>query len=242
MDQPVALSLGGPHAWLNLISFAAGQRAIIGGDQMLPDEAALNALHRLGEIARRAPPGTETLNPIQLLNAMGQSDEIALIPLIFGYVTYAKEGHTPMPVKFSNSIRAGDGFGGVLGGTGSGSAGGDAKPELLDHIAWVMTPDVSGICSWLLAVNLPRGRPGRIKRSTRTGTGLQDTEDTAENALLRPCFDGYIAFVTAASALIRVDFRDKIDETQTLQGLRRLLQVARETARGGLDDERMVDD
>ena len=64
------------------------------------------------------------------------------------------------------------------------------------------------------------------------------TAETAEHALLRPRFDGCIAFTNTASARIRGGLETGEDETRILATLRRLWAEARERARGDLDDAR----
>ncbi len=239
-SHPVALSLAGPHAFLNLISMAAGEGSILAGDHMLPEEAGLPALARLNRLARLAPQGTEAMNPIALLEKMGRSHEIALIPLVFGYVTYARPGHAPHKVAFSDTPHRAGGRGGVLGGTGV-AVSRRCKPsaELLGHIANLLSietqcglfPDFGG---------QPSARDAwRSERvNAAWGNFYRDTMETAERALLRPRFDGFPAFTNAVAARLRRALETNEDETRTLGALRALWREARNRARGDLDDKR----
>ncbi|MEM8849172.1 MAG: extracellular solute-binding protein [Pseudomonadota bacterium] len=235
--HPVALSLGGPHAFLNLISMAAGRGHVIAGDDMLPDDIALDCLTRLRRLAAQAPRGTVDKNPIALLHAMTHGDDIALIPLIFGYVTYAKAAR---PVAFSDTIRAPGGKGGVLGGTGIAfSARRDPDPAILDHIEYLMRADTQ-------AGFIPAhgGQPSARTAwenpdvNAASNTFYRDTLATAEHALLRPRFDGFPAFTNAAAAHLRMALTKGHDDGATLTALRDLWRDARARARGDLDDER----
>lgn len=240
-ERPVALSLGGPHAFLNLISMAAGEGHVVGGDDLLPEDAALPAIERLVRLARLAPEGSAGLNPIALLEAMSGGEEIALVPLIFGYVTYAQSGSAPHPLAFSDTIRAPGGLGGVLGGTGIGfSRRATPSAELLKHVAWLletrtqteMFPAYGG---------QPSARAAWQDASVNASSGnfYAETADTAERALLRPRFDGYIAFQTRASEILRTAFAENRDAQDTLTSLRETWRNARRIARGPLDDDRM---
>lgn len=239
-SRPVALSLGGPHGFLNLISMAGSEGSIIGGDDMLPDAAALPALARLHRLARRAPAGTASLNPIALLDAMGRGDGIDLIPLVFGYVTYARAGHVPHPVAFSDTPRAPGGRGGVLGGTGIAFSS-RARPDdaLLAHVADLMSLETQ--CDLFPAFG---GQPSARSAwqsdavNAEWGTFYRDTRATAEHALLRPRFDGFPAFTNAASARLRLALETREDEGRTLSDIRAMWRQARATARGDLDDKR----
>lgn len=236
----VALSLGGPHAVLNLISMAAGEGAVIGGDDMLPDAVALPALMRLQRLAALAPEGSAGLNPIALLEAMARGDRIALIPLIFGYVTYARSGHAPHRVRFSDSLAAPGGLGGVLGGTGIAvSRRADIGPEIKAHLRDLLSEAVQTDLFPAFG-GQPSARAAWQSQAVNDDAGhfYADTLRTAETALLRPRFDGFPTFCNTAAALMRGDFADRTDPGSTLSGLRDLWRDARAKARGSLDDER----
>ena len=232
----VALSLGGPHALLTLLSFTG---TVPGGDDFLDDATALNSFAKLARLFEAIPKGSENLNPIALLETMARSDEVALIPFIFGYVTYARPGDGRHAITFSNSI--GDGKGGVLGGTGIGiTKRAKPTPELLEHLAWLIAPENQ---SRFLPAH--GGQPASrtawqdMNVNAAWGNFYTNTLVSAENALLRPRFDGYIDFQTKASARLREALASREAETTTLQALRTLWREARKNARGNLDDERM---
>jgi multiple sugar transport system substrate-binding protein len=242
-DQSVALSLGGPHAFLNLISMVAGDGHVIRCDEMLPDATALSAIERLARLARLAPKGTGSLNPITLLERMARSEDITLIPLIFGYVTYSQLGHTPHPLTFGDTIRSKNGFGGVLGGTGIAfSRRADPSKELLDHVAWLM--DVQTQTAFFPTYGgQPSARDAWHDESVNAASGnfYANATQTAETALLRPRFDGYVDFQTRASHILRTSFTDGTDPRATLDHLRAHWRITRQNARGPLDDNRMIE-
>jgi multiple sugar transport system substrate-binding protein len=239
-DLPVALSLGGPHAFLNLMSMAGAEGDVIGGPDMLTDAVALSAIARLGRLARQAPTGTQAMNPIALLESMARGDDIALVPLVFGYVTYARAGHAPHRLAFSDTICRAGGRGGVLGGTGIAlSARRRPDAALLDHIASLMDLKTQGGM-------IPEfgGQPSARSAWTTAavnrawGDFYRTTLTTAERALLRPRFDGFPAFTNAASAHLRDAFERAEDPEHILAALRQLWRDARTRARGALDDDR----
>ena len=140
-EQPVGLSIAGPHALLTLFSIATSLGALPGGDDLLVTDAAKEALGILHRLYRLAPAAGHGLNPIDLLEAMAKGEDIALVPLVFGYVTYAAPGYKPQPLAFSEApCQAGGGRrGAVLGGTGIGfTKRAKPSPELLEHIAWLL--------------------------------------------------------------------------------------------------------
>ncbi len=237
---PVAQSIAGPHAFLTLISIAGGWGFSPGGDAMLPDDPATRALDIMHRLFALRPLGSEKMNPIDLCETMARSHDIVLVPLAFNYVTYSAPGHLEHRLAFSDSLRDPGGFGGVIGGTGIGfSARARPVPELLDHIAWLMhrdtqtgfIPDFGGQPSARLAWNDDAVNAG-------SGNFYRDTAASAEHALLRPRFDGYVAFQAAAADRLRQALETGENEPATLSALRGLWRRARETARGDLDDDR----
>lgn len=236
---PVAQSLAGPHAFLTLVSMTGARGHWPKGHDLLPDGAALAALKVMAELYERRPAGSEALNPIALLESMAQGDTIALVPLIFGYVTYSAAG-LPNPLRFSDSIRDVDGAGGVLGGTGIGfSRHCRPSPALLDHIAWLMRPETQ--TDFIPAHGgQPSARAAWQNPAVNAAWSnfYKCTAETAEHALLRPRFAGYIAFQTAAGEIIRDGLEQRTTPGRILQRLRCRWQAARADARGGTDDDR----
>ena len=233
---PVPLSVAGPHAILTLVSIAAGRGSTIGGDAFVEDDAFALAFEVMGRLWSLRPDGSERLNPIAMSEAMAAGD-IALAPLVFGYVTYARGTGERHPLVFSDVI---GGRGGVLGGTGIAvTRRCRPSPELLDHLAWLMSPDAqTGL------IPAFGGQPSA--RSAWTDEGIDaawggfysGTLATAEAATLRPRFDGYVAFQTAASARLRDALAQGEDGIAALRAVRDAWHRARAAARGSLDDRR----
>jgi len=235
-ERPVALSLGGPHALLTLLSFARESGAVPNGAHFLPDEPMAGALETMHRLYRTRPPGSEALNPIGLLESMARSGEIALVPYVFGYVTYASAGAGREPLAFSDTL----GRSGVLGGTGIGfSRRADPSEALLEHVGSLLS--VERQCGLIPAHG---GQPSfRRAWEDDSVNGVangfyRDTARTVENALLRPRFDGYIAFQSEASKRLREALAGGEGTSETIAALRELWGRARAEARGALDDER----
>ena len=239
---PVALSVAGPHAILTLFSIAACHGALPGGDDLLDTDAATEALALIHRLHALAPTGTDSLNPIGLLEKMARGDDLALVPLVFGYVTYAVPGHAPHAVAFADAPRVpgGSARGSVLGGTGIGfTRRAQADAALLDHVAWLL--DARTQAAFIPAHGgQPSARAAWTDASVNAAWAgfYRDTLATAEQALVRPRFDGYIAFQTRASARVRAALASNEPPAVTLAGLRDDWRSARAAARGDLDDRR----
>ncbi|MEZ5666044.1 MAG: carbohydrate ABC transporter substrate-binding protein [Alphaproteobacteria bacterium] len=241
---PVAISVAGPHPLLMLFAIAAGHGALPGGDDLLDDRVATDALALMHRLHKLAPSGTASLNPIALLEAMATGDAIALVPLVFGYVTYAMPGTRAHALGFTDAPRvSGSGRrGSVLGGTGIGITR-RAVPDaaLLAHLAWLMDPRTQ-----TAFVPAHGGQPSARDAWTDAGVNAacggfyRDTLATAETALVRPRFDGYVAFQSRAGERIRRALAAAEPAAVTLAGLRDDWRHARAAARGDLDDTRSI--
>jgi len=187
LDVPVAPSLAGPHAFLSLCSIAVS----LGAD-FLDRSVAVEALSILAELAHRAPEATKALNPIGLLELMSSTDDLAYVPLVYGYVNYA-------PRVAFGAPPAGSRIGSTIGGTGIAiTRRCEPTPALLDHLRWLMSPQTQ-------AGFIPShaGQPSARSAWTQLGPFYTDTLDTIEASWVRPRFAGYIPFQTTASAMIR---------------------------------------
>ncbi|MFC3073518.1 extracellular solute-binding protein [Shinella pollutisoli] len=235
---PVAQSLAGPHAVLTLMSMVAGAGGRVGGAEFLSDAKGAAALDIMQRLYARRPSGSETLNPIGLLEAMARGGDVALVPLVFGYVTYAAAGHAPHVLAFSDTIRAAEGRGGVIGGTGIAFSR-RCRPtaELLAHIASLLSVPTQ-VETFPAFGGQPSARAAWQDAAVNDAWGgfYRNTLTTAETALLRPRFDGYIAFQTAAAERIRAALERREEPETTLAILRTLWLRARHGTRGHLDD------
>ena len=201
-DGPVALSLAGPHAALSFQSICAalGERPATSDPDVLISEtvgrAALAIMQRLTD---NSPVSVRDKNPIGILQHMLDYDDVALCPLIYGYVNYATR------LIFANAPRGAGGIGSTLGGTGIGiSKRCKITPELLDHLRWLMSPHAQ-----IGFIPAHDGQPSLRAAwadegvNARWGNFYRNTFDTLEAAYVRPRHDRAIAFQTAASQAIR---------------------------------------
>lgn len=198
---PVALSLAGPHAALSFqsICVAMGEKPAADRDQFIGRETGGAVYELMRELAERSPLSVRDKNPIGILQHMCDHDDVALCPLIYGYVNYADR------LGFGNAPRGEGGIGSTLGGTGIGiSRKCEVTPELLDHLRWLMSeaaqtgfiPAHDGQPSLKSAWRDPQV-------NARWGRFYLNTYDTLEAAYLRPRHNHAIAFQTAASARLR---------------------------------------
>lgn len=214
---PVALSLAGPHACLTFLSIASAfgePPAVADPDLLVSDAVGAQALDLMARLAARAPASVREKNPIGILAHMAAQDDVALCPLIYGYVNYAAPSDAAArPIAFSDAPRATPGGrpGSTLGGTGIGiSRRCDVTPALLDHLRWLL-----GAQAQVGFIPAHDGQPSRRAAwhdagvNARWGGFYAATAQTLEAAYVRPRHDGYIAFQADASRLIRDGLADR---------------------------------
>ncbi|QJU55069.1 hypothetical protein SCB71_18620 [Herbiconiux sp. KACC 21604] len=202
---PVALSLAGPHAFLTFASLcvAFGEEVPAHPEFGFVSRATASAvLETMRSIGSRIPAGSELQNPIALLERMSAGDDIAYCPLVYGYVNYSGA-----EVRFADapSVTHGGRRGSTIGGTGLAvSAHAEVTPELVAHIAWLMSPEAQR-----RFIPQHDGQPSARAAWTdpavdRAASGFYSgTLATIEQSWVRPRYAGYIPFQSEASAIVR---------------------------------------
>jgi multiple sugar transport system substrate-binding protein len=200
LDVPTAPSLAGPHAFLTFCSIAVSLGGDLDehGDELFEPRIAREALSILAELAGRAPAATAAMNPIALLGLMSATDDLAYVPLVYGYVTYS-------PRVTFGAPPSGARVGSTIGGTGIAVTRRAAPtPELLDHLRWLMSAEAQ---SGFIPANSgqPSARSAWNDPAVDSAAGgfYSATLDTIESSWVRPRFPGYIPFQSEASAIVR---------------------------------------
>jgi multiple sugar transport system substrate-binding protein len=234
----VALSLAGPHAALSFLSIAAAfgePPAEHDPDLLVSEQVGAEVYDLMNELAARSPHVVGDLNPIGILGHMATHDDVALVPLIYGYVNYAAP-ESGRPVAFHNAprLQAGGRPGSTLGGTGIGiSRRCQVTPALKHHLLWLMSAEAQ-----IGFIPCHDGQPSRREAwhdpgvNARWGGFYSNTAETLEQAYVRPRHNGYIAFQTKASALLRESFANNAPAREVINRLQALYAHHRGT-RGG---------
>jgi multiple sugar transport system substrate-binding protein len=222
---PVALSLAGPHAILTLFSIAVSLGAELGVEQRLfPPRLGEAALEILDAVYRRTKTTSHRLNPIDILETMATSDDLAFCPLIYGYVNYAATSDSARSaISFSNAPRITGGSirGSILGGTGIGlSKQCEVSRELLSHLLWLLSGETQ-----TTFIPAHDGQPSArmawndSKVNNSWGNFYRSTVETIEQAYVRPRHSGYIDFQKIAAQIVRTGLETGASSTSTVQAL-----------------------
>jgi len=223
----VALSVAGPHAFLSFSSACAAFGVTIGTtvDELVDRATALAALEPLVELARRSPEWTRSLNPIGLLDAMAAGERLDAVPLIYGYVNYSGQS-----VRFADapSATAGGSPGSTIGGTGIAvSRRAEVDDALRAHLLHLIDDEVQR-----RFIPLRDGQPGLDSAWSdplldAAAFGFySDTLATMRAGIVRPRYDGYIAYQSLGSEILRGIL---LGETAADAGLDRLDAAYRES-------------
>jgi len=229
----VTLSLAGPHACLSFLSIAAAfgePPAEKDPDKLVSENVGQQVYDLMAELSARSPASVRQKNPIGILGHMAEHDDVALCPLVYGYVNYSVP-QSGKPVAFHNAPRAATGGrpGSTLGGTGIGvSRSAQITSALKAHLLWLMSREAqSGF------IPDHDGQPSRRdawqdeRVNRQWGDFYRNTADTLEQAYVRPRHDGYVAFQGKASALLRAAFDEHRPASAVLNELQSLYAVSR---------------
>jgi multiple sugar transport system substrate-binding protein len=206
----LAVPMAGPHpvlTWFALATAFGEPPALADAGTLVGRSVGERALDVLARLRARTPAHLRALNPIALLDRMSSADDIALCPLVYGYVNYARADGGRRPVAFHDAPRAAAGGrpGSTLGGTGLGvSRRCRITPALVAHLRWLLGREAQ-----VEFIPSHDGQPSRREAwrdpgvNARWGGFYQQTLATIECAYVRPRHRGCIEFQTAAAQLLR---------------------------------------
>jgi multiple sugar transport system substrate-binding protein len=223
----IGLALNPTHSFCTFITLCAhisgkeySDEAI--GVNISVGEEALNLLRRVVAVTHEVSLGAD---PIQILELMSRSDEVAYVPLMFGYSNYARPGFAPHIVGFKNipSVRP-EPSGSVLGGIGLAvSAYSEHRQVAIDYALFVATEECQrGIYFESGGQPGHRGAWTDPKVNQRSSDFFKDTLRTLDLAYLRSRHTGYPEFQGRAGETISDFLRSGGNAREALNTINRL--------------------
>ena len=194
------------------ICAAHGESPFTGPDRVISRTMGHHALEMLSTLRNVCHPESLHRNPPRMLDLMSTTDEVAYVPLLFGYSNYARRGFRPSLVRFG-PVPATDGNpprGGILGGAGLAISNSTGHPEVAVRYAVF-------VASWEIQRSVyfeSGGQPGHrvawldSEVNAASSDFFRDTLETLDNAYLRPRYDGYMAVQERAGELIHAWLTD----------------------------------
>jgi multiple sugar transport system substrate-binding protein len=224
----VGMTLNPTHAYCCFLALCVniGGHGFWGESGITPEvgRESLGFLRRLVPIVHS---NSMEMSPIRLLNLMSSTDEVAYVPLTFGYSNYSREGFAPHPVRFTDIPRTtGEPAGGVLGGVGLAvSSFSEHRQEAVEFAAHAASREFqtgpyveSG------------GQPGYREawtdpRANQLTNGFfEGTLRTLDHAYMRPRRPGYNSFQERAGETIHDHLRSGGNAQEVVRNLNRLYQ------------------
>jgi multiple sugar transport system substrate-binding protein len=201
----VALPLSPPHAISSWLSIVGAH----GAEPFASEQTDRRATALLAGLARVGPETALGWEPPDALALMTTTDEIAYIPLTYGYSTYATL--PPRPCRFTDVPTAGNGpSGAVLGGAGLAVSAASRQPaEAAAFAAWA-----SGAEAQQDIVARTGGQPGHRSAwddpalDALAGGFYSGTRATIEQAWVRPRDEWWPPFQLEAGRLLTDNLLD----------------------------------
>ena len=199
----VVLPMLAPHSMMSFFTLAAnlGHHCATTEGDLIDAATGAQVIDKLAEVTALIEPSNFAMDPIAASEAMARPDaKVALMPLGYGYVSYAIPGFRPRTLTFAD-IPLPHAAGSALGGTGIAvSAFSQHRDAAIDYAYWVASGPVQ---SGLYASS--GGQPGHADAwddaavNAATGNFYRNTRKTLAAAYVRPRHTGYMAFQDAAS-------------------------------------------
>jgi multiple sugar transport system substrate-binding protein len=128
----VAVPLAPAQAICAFLSLCAnaGYAAAEDPARLVEPGAGLAAVELLTDLYRLGPADALRWEQPDVLGRLASGGELVYVPLVFGFVTYARADRVPHPCRFLDIASAGAGpIGGILGGAGLAVSAASAHPE-----------------------------------------------------------------------------------------------------------------
>ncbi|MFD3767171.1 MULTISPECIES: ABC transporter substrate-binding protein [Paenibacillus] len=219
--QYIGLPLVPVHAYSTFFTLCAqlSNRAYWSEGIDLPMEVGEQALALMEGLMPYLHSESVHHDPIQMLDLMGTSNEIAYVPLIYGYSNYAREGFRPFVTSFGNiPSDSGVPSGSMIGGVGLAISSKCRYVDIAAKFAVMVASPSFQRTSFFLNDGQPGHREAWLDPEVNRMSGgfFERTLETLMHGSLRPRFHGYISFQEQAGNLIRYRLMSQTPERQTV--------------------------
>jgi multiple sugar transport system substrate-binding protein len=201
----VILPMRAPHSLMSFFTLAAnlGTPCNHNGSELIAPTDGVRVIETLRQVSDHIGADQFDMDPIAASEVMATSDRFVLMPLGYGYLSYALDGFRPQRLKFADIPAAGSKgpAGSAIGGTGIAvSAFSALRDAAIDYAYWV-----AGAAIQKTLYAEAGGQPGHglawedAAVNAPVDGFYRDTRATLEGGWLRPRHDGYMAFQDAAA-------------------------------------------
>lgn len=224
----VAWALCATDLWCTFLTLCAQD----GGRDFIHQKTIDHALGKqvLDELKRHLDylhPQSLHWNPIQILDTMGESDEVIYAPFLFGYTNYSRVGYAKHIVEFGNSpTNPKNKVSTILGGVGLAiSAHCKHSALAAEYIGFVAKANTQ---NGLYTKN--GGQPGNMKAWQSTSNNelchhfFANTMKTMQQAYVRPQHIGWNTFQEQGAEILHNGLLKNIPSTKIMTDLNQLYQ------------------
>jgi len=208
------------HAFMCFLTLCAnlGLPCATSGARLVDAAMAEDVLQRLRELAALLPQACFDLNPISVFEKMVVDDRYIYSPLIYGYVSYARDGFRKTRLEFGNIPHL---AGSTLGGTGVAVSTRSKNCNAAVAAAIDLASPQTQRGLYASAGGQPAHRDAWTDDSVNLAAHnfYRDTVATLDASYLRPRFAGYVAFQQSAGALVAECIKGKLPIELTIDRL-----------------------
>jgi multiple sugar transport system substrate-binding protein len=202
----VAWALCPTDIWCTFLSLCAqnyGKGFI--QNQHINTQVGVEALDDIKFHVAHSHPESLNWNPIQILDSMGNEDEIIYSPYLFGYTNYSRKNYTKNIVHFTNSpVGQQQNLSTIMGGVGLAVSALCKHPSIAAN--FVMYAASAAIQKGVFTLN--GGQPAskiaweNAENNVLCNNFFKDTKLTIENAYIRPQHPGWNQFQEQGADII----------------------------------------
>ncbi len=217
-----------PHSLMSLYSLCGLEGIVpnVHGPDLFP-KAAERAYDRLLALVKVIDPACFDYDPIKMFELMAETgSDVAVAPLIYGYVSYSLDGFRPTKIAFADMPVIGDAgpAGSALGGTGIAvSAYAKDKQAAAAFAAWICGGQAQRA---LYATSGGQAGHADAWEDKAINSTVADfyiaTRETLEKAWVRPRHNGYMAFQSDGSDRLNQALKQGEDAGSVLSALNRM--------------------
>jgi multiple sugar transport system substrate-binding protein len=173
-------------------------------------------------------PDSMKWNPVQILNKMGNEDEIIYSPYLFGYTNYARKGYTKNLVHFTNSpVGVQKNISTIMGGVGLAVSALTKNPSIAANFVGYVSE--ANIQAGIFTQN--GGQPANklawqsAENNQLCNNFFSDTMWTIENAYIRPQHPGWNHFQERGADIIHEGILKNTSSDQVMRQLNELYKT-----------------
>jgi multiple sugar transport system substrate-binding protein len=227
-----------PHSLMTLYTLCGllGRSGNVYGPDLIDSQTGRRAYELMRELIGHLDAECFAMDPIAVLDAMSQTESrVHCVPLIYGYVSYARADFRPARIAFADIPvveKSSAPVGSALGGTGIAvSAFSRHRSEAMKLACWLASADCQrGIYAQ------GGGQPGHSSAWQDPAVNepvfdfYRNTRATLEGAWVRPRHHGYMSFQATASETLNAALRKGAPAAFVISEINRLFRDSLESA------------